>query len=104
MLGLQHLKPQRLQQAFRGVQSPRGVVLDLRGDPGGLLPPAVELANMFIDEGTIVTVVGRSRRLQTHEARSQTPYRHVPLVVLIDARTASAAELLAGALKQERLF
>ena len=89
----------QFQQAYHSISSPKGIVLDLRGDPGGLLSAAIELADMFLDSGDIVTINDRSGPPKRMVAHSQTPYRDVPVVVLIDSRTASGAELLAGALK-----
>ena len=89
----------QFQQAYHRIGSPKGIVLDLRGDPGGLLPAAIELTDMFLDRGDIVTIIDRSGPPKRMAAHSQTPYGDVPVVVLIDSRTASGAELLAGALK-----
>ncbi|HMA47719.1 MAG TPA: S41 family peptidase [Frankiaceae bacterium] len=75
-----------------------GVVLDLRGDPGGLLDEAVEAAGAFLDGGPVVSYSGRATPPRTLSAP-----RHgdttTPLVVLVDGGTASAAEVLAGALQ-----
>ncbi|HEY1260673.1 MAG TPA: S41 family peptidase [Stellaceae bacterium] len=78
----------------------RGVVLDLRGDPGGLLDQAVSLADVFIAKGPIVATVGRhpaSRQLFEASGDSLAP--HLPIVVLIDGGSASAAEIVAAALQ-----
>ncbi len=76
----------------------RGLVLDLRGNPGGRLEVAVALADVFIDSGPIVTILARNDRRKTHRAHDDTSYSKVPLVVLIDETTTSAAEIVAGAL------
>lgn len=77
-----------------------GLVLDLRNDPGGLLDQAVAVADLFVNEGVIVSTRGRDNVLQS-EARAQAegtlPY--VPMVTLINEGTASAAEIVAGALQ-----
>lgn len=78
----------------------RGVVLDLRGDPGGLLDQAVSLADVFIAHGPIVATVGRhpaSRQLFEASGDSLAP--SLPIVVLIDGGSASAAEIVAAALQ-----
>lgn len=75
----------------------RGVVLDLRGNPGGLLREAVDVASIFIDSGTIVSVQERGRERQSFDARGQA--LSVPLVVLVDASSASASEIVAGAVQ-----
>jgi carboxyl-terminal processing protease len=78
----------------------RGAVLDLRSNPGGLLTSAVEISDEFLDQGTIVSTRGRLK--QTDLSFSATPgdlLDGAPIVVLVDNGTASAAEIVAGALK-----
>ena len=78
----------------------RGAVLDLRSNPGGLLTSAVEVSDDFLDSGTIVTTRGRVK--QADLSFSATPgdlLDGAPMVVLVDNGTASAAEIVAGALK-----
>ncbi|MDX2039205.1 MAG: S41 family peptidase [Isosphaeraceae bacterium] len=77
----------------------RFLVLDLRGNPGGLLNVAVEIADRFVDRGIIVSTRGRAPgQTQVYRARPDMPYT-MPLAVLIDHDSASASEILAGALK-----
>lgn len=85
-------------QTLASLGQVRGLVLDLRGNPGGLLPPATEVANKFLRKGVIVTVLGRTGSRQEHRAHVEGTYSDVPMVVLIDNQTASAAEIVAGAL------
>jgi hypothetical protein len=77
----------------------RGLILDLRGNPGGLFKSAVQVAELFVGDGVIVHSQGQIKEYnQPYEVRGG----HVcplPLVVLVDGDTASAAEVLAGALK-----
>ena len=78
----------------------RGAVLDLRSNPGGLLTSAVEISDDFLDSGVIVTTRGRLK--QSDLSFSATPgdlLDGAPMVVLVDNGTASAAEIVAGALK-----
>ncbi|MCW2671847.1 MAG: carboxyl-terminal protease [Frankiales bacterium] len=75
-----------------------GVVLDLRGDPGGLLTEAVETASAFLDGGTVVTYTRRDAAPTRLDAVG-IGNTSVPLVVLVDGGTASAAEVVAGALQ-----
>jgi carboxyl-terminal processing protease len=79
-------------------QHATALVLDLRGDPGGLLSEAVETASAFLDGGAVVTYARRDEVAQhlTAEGRGDTT---TPLVVLVDGSTASAAEVVAGALQ-----
>lgn len=81
----------------------RGVVLDLRNNPGGVLEAAVVVADALLDGGVIVSGIGRSA--QSTFRMAATPGEllpAVPIVVLIDGASASAAEILAGALKDHR--
>ena len=79
------------------------LVLDLRGNPGGLLNVAVELADEFLNEGVIVTTRGRAAgQTAVFRARQGGPW-NMPLIVLVDHESASASEILAGALKENGL-
>jgi carboxyl-terminal processing protease len=79
----------------------KGLVLDLRGNPGGLLDAACQLSTLFLKRGeTIVSTKGRIR----HDNRSfgapgNGPYSDIPLVVLVDERSASASEIVSGAVR-----
>ncbi|MDX1380465.1 MAG: S41 family peptidase [Xanthomonadales bacterium] len=78
----------------------RGLVIDLRGNPGGVLQGAVELADGFLDEGLIVITRGRNSTMAMEfEARAGQWLPDVPMVVLVDRGTASASEVFAGALQ-----
>jgi carboxyl-terminal processing protease len=78
----------------------RGIVLDLRGDPGGLLDQAVSLADVFIEKGPISATVGRNpASRQYFEASGDAVAPHVPIVVLINGGSASASEIVAAALQ-----
>jgi carboxyl-terminal processing protease len=79
-------------------QGADGVVLDLRGNPGGLLREAVEVTSVFVDEGTVVEVQERVGERQALEAAGEA-LTDLPLVVLVDKRTASSAEIVAGAVQ-----
>ncbi|KGM30370.1 hypothetical protein P409_33455 [Inquilinus limosus MP06] len=78
----------------------RGIVLDLRGNPGGLLDQSVALADMFMDHGPIVSTRGRNPDSdQSFSARNGDISGHLPLAVLVDGHSASAAEITAAALQ-----
>lgn len=80
-----------------------GLVLDLRGNPGGLLDEAVETADLFLDRGVIAITEGRHPQSdQRFDAESGDMLPDIPIVVLIDGGTASAAEILAAALQDHR--
>jgi carboxyl-terminal processing protease len=76
-----------------------GIVLDLRGNGGGLLTEAILVSSLFVPEGTIVSTSGRTQRDRTFEATGDALPRH-PMVVLINGDTASASEIVAAALEQ----
>ncbi|HVO04186.1 MAG TPA: S41 family peptidase [Candidatus Cybelea sp.] len=81
-------------------ESLRGYVLDLRGNPGGLLSQAVSVANLFLDHGKIVSTMGRNPDShQFFEATEGDITDGKPIAVLIDGNSASAAEILAAALQ-----
>lgn len=80
---------------------PRAVVLDMRGNPGGLLREAVKLADTFLKEGEIVSLRGRTPGNQrSWQADASELLAGVPMAVMVDARSASAAELVAAALQE----
>lgn len=76
----------------------KSLVLDLRENRGGLVDPALEIADRFLDEGPLVSTIGRHHR-SVREAEPGAPDGDWPMVVLVDGRTASAAEIIAGALQ-----
>ena len=80
----------------RGVD---GILLDLRGNGGGLLNEAVDVASIFLPDGTIVSTDGRSRARHVYTATGGAIRRSVPVVVLVDRGTASSAEIVTGALQ-----
>jgi len=77
----------------------KGIVLDLRGDPGGLVEEARLVASIFIPEGPIVETRGRAQPSQTLDAEGGAISTKIPVVVLVDRDTASAAEIVTGALQ-----
>jgi len=86
--------------SFSGNSKLKGLVIDLRGNPGGLLDKAVSAADLFMTDGIIVTTRGRHPdSQQSYEARPGDLAERVKLVVLMDGRTASAAEILTAALQ-----
>ncbi len=80
-------------------QGMKTLIIDLRGNPGGLLTAAVDVGDKFIDQGRIVSTEGRSQQENyVYSARGSGAWR-VPLVVLIDGDSASASEIFAGAIR-----
>ena len=92
----------------RGVESVRaetggklkGIILDFRSDPGGLLDQAVDMSDLFLREGSIISLDGRHPGAKQYYAASGEDIApNVPIVVIVDGRTASAAEIVAAALQ-----
>lgn len=89
-----------LADTLRGLtkEGLNGLVLDLRFNPGGLLGAAIEISDLFLTEGVIVSTKGRSYSEQRAVARRQGTLPDFPMVVLINRNSASASEIVAGAL------
>ena len=80
-----------------------GLILDLRNNPGGVLQPAIDVADGFLDQGEIVSVRGRNADMQKVFSAQQGQWLPgVPVVILVDRGTASASEVLAGALQDHK--
>nr|WP_247887419.1 S41 family peptidase [Azospirillum sp. SYSU D00513] len=91
-----------LTEALDAMRGPslRGLVLDLRDNPGGLVSASVKVADALLERGTILTSRGRdSKANRTYEATPGDETGGVPVVVLVNGNSASASEILAGALK-----
>ena len=102
LTGFQKSSTDELDRAISRLkrQGMRYLVLDLRGNPGGLLNVSVEIADRFLDQGVIVSTRGRAPgQTQVYRAEPDKPYT-MPLAVLIDHDSASASEILAGALQE----
>jgi carboxyl-terminal processing protease len=81
----------------------RGLVLDLRNDPGGLLDQAVRVSDRWLASGVIVTTEGRGKRnVEVEKAREKDTEPPYPLIVLVNKGTASASEIVAGALQDHQ--
>ncbi len=81
----------------------KGIVLDLRNNPGGLLDQAVNVSDVFLQKGVIVSIKGRGETTdRVYEARKQRDDVRVPVVALINAGSASASEIVAGALRDQK--
>jgi carboxyl-terminal processing protease len=79
-------------------QGAQALILDLRDNPGGLLNEAVNVASIFVPDGTIVSTDGRAQPRQVYVAKGGAIPTSIPIVVLVDRGTASAAEIVTGAL------
>jgi len=80
----------------------KGLVLDLRYNPGGQLDSAIKIVDMFIDHGTIVSTRGRNRPEQTVKATAPETLPYFPIVVIVNEHSASAAEIVAGSLMDNK--
>ena len=83
-------------------QGAEGIVLDLRGNGGGLLTEAVLVSSIFIEDGKIVSVRGRSRPERVQEAQGDAIDGNIPVAVLVDGGSASASEIVTGALRDRK--
>jgi carboxyl-terminal processing protease len=81
----------------------KGLILDLRDDPGGLLDQAIKVSDLFIEKGTILSIKGRGgKNTQIYKASENTIKRDYPIVLLINGGSASASEIVAGALQDHK--
>jgi carboxyl-terminal processing protease len=80
-------------------QGAKGLILDLRNNPGGLLDEAVYTSSLFVQKGVIVSTAGRTRPRHVYNATGGAIPTNVPIVVLVDRGSASAAEIVTGALQ-----
>ncbi|HTD85498.1 MAG TPA: S41 family peptidase [Candidatus Binatia bacterium] len=76
----------------------KGLIFDLRSNPGGVLDEAITIADLFVENGTIVTVKSRSAE-KVYSAKPEGTYSGFPMVLLVNQQTASAAEVIAGCLQ-----
>ncbi|UBF25803.1 S41 family peptidase [Kovacikia minuta CCNUW1] len=90
----------QMRRAIQDLQTKKveGFVLDLRGNPGGLLQSSIEISRMWLDKGDIVRTVDRKGNSEEISA-NRTAITKLPLVVLVDGNSASSSEILTGALK-----
>ncbi len=81
----------------------KGLVLDLRGNPGGILNTCVEVAQLFLSNADVVRIIGKDPQpVEVVKVTGDAPFGKVPLVVVVDGSTGSAAEVLAGALQDNK--
>ena len=101
MTGFQKSSARELDTAldhFRR-QGVRAVIWDVRGNPGGLLTASVEVLDRFIDEGVLVSTRGRTRDQNWTYSAHRFNTEHMPMVLLVDGNSASASEIVAGAIQ-----
>ena len=95
------LAPRRLATALSGAvaKKPAGIVLDLRGNPGGLLDSAVQIGSYFVPEGNILIERYKDGSEELHPRQGRYLLNRIPLVVLVDGGSASASEIVACAIQ-----
>jgi carboxyl-terminal processing protease len=92
--------PAQLRAALERAKTARGLILDLRGNEGGLLDKMLACAGLLLPKGSlVVTSVGRGGKEDPHRTTDEPVLKNTPLIVLINSNTTSGAEILAGALK-----
>lgn len=91
--------PKEFLEALENTKNTDSIILDLRGNTGGLLDNAVFIANMFIDEGKIVEIIYKNENKKIINATKSNSIIKKPIVVLVNGASASASEILSGALK-----
>jgi carboxyl-terminal processing protease len=81
----------------------KGLIMDIRDNPGGLLPQAIGVSELFLEEGTILSIKGRlEKHTQIYNAHKNEKKRDYPIIVLINGGSASASEIVAGALQDHK--
>jgi len=88
-----------LTQMDKAAGGLKGIIIDLRNDPGGLLDQAVAVGDIFIKQGVIVSTKGRTGNIDERKATGKAEFPTIPIVVLINGGSASASEIVAGALQ-----
>ena len=91
--------PNEFLEALENTKNTDSLILDLRGNTGGLLDNAVFIADMFINNGTLVDIIYRNGYKKSIKAQDEHLGMHKPVVVLVNGASASASEILSGALK-----
>lgn len=91
--------PNEFLEALENTRNTKGLILDLRGNTGGLLTNAVFIANLFIEKGKLVSIVGRNGYRYDVMAQDTNFQVHKPIILLVNGASASASEILSGAMK-----
>jgi carboxyl-terminal processing protease len=93
--------PEELRKALDDIKDKgaTGLILDLRDNPGGLLSSAVEISDLFLEKGKIVSTEGRNTIPKSYLAQKDSPFEELPMVVLVNSNSASASEIVSAALQ-----
>jgi len=92
-----------IKKALQENPTTKGIIIDLRNNPGGLLDQAVGTVDLFVDKGVIVSQKGRVKgEDEVYEAHEQGTYKDLPIVILVNGGSASASEIVSGSLQDHR--
>lgn len=94
--------PKEFIVALNKYKDSKGLILDLRGNSGGLFQNAIVIADLFLKKGIIVSVSARQGKKNTYKAKNKDCIYDNPMVILTDERTASASEILAASLRENK--
>ena len=94
--------PHEFLEALENTDKTEGLIIDIRGNTGGLLPNAVFVTNLFIPRGKIVSIVGRNGFHKDIMAQDNNVNIEKPVIILVDGASASASEIFSGAMKDYR--
>lgn len=92
----------KVMHDFEKKEHIRGMVFDLRNNPGGLLDQAVSITSLFVDEGIVVSTMGRNKEKEIQYAKKGMARKDFPVAVLVNGASASASEIVAGALQDHK--
>ncbi|MBI3309701.1 MAG: peptidase S41, partial [Candidatus Melainabacteria bacterium] len=98
---ISHDASNEMREAVSKLEDAKGLIIDLRNNPGGLLTNAIEISDMFLDNGLIVSTVDRDGYIQSVKANKDS-ITNIPVVVLVNENSASASEIFSGALKDNQ--
>jgi carboxyl-terminal processing protease len=101
IIGFNQNTTEELKKAMAQVvdEGAKGLILDLRDDPGGLLSAAVDVSDLFLSGGEIVSTKGRNTQPKKYDAHRDSPYEELPMAVLVNQNSASASEIVSAALQ-----
>lgn len=105
LISFQENTTEELEKALQSLKAAgdmKGLIIDLRNNPGGLLEQAIDVSNLFLKQGTIVSTRGRKGPIELRTANGDAPYPEVPILVLLNKGSASASEIVAGALQDNK--
>jgi len=91
-----------LKKIMANLKNKKGLIIDLRNNPGGLLNQALDTLDMFISDGKLLSEKGRNKENRVWYAHSSGTYKHIPIVILVNGGSASASEIVSGAMQDHK--